>query len=127
MRRTPHRLRFGTALAAALRAEAAAERAEVSAFQAESASAGVGWEPDAPGDADAAPEPVRIGDTVLYNRATSDDDWLPMLVTHVIDADTVDGIVFSARPRAAGFDSERPYVIRLDCHRGTEYRDWQPR
>ena len=48
---------------------------------------------------------VRVGDTVMYRRATAADDWLPMMVTHVTDAATVSGVVMTAHPDRAGYRS----------------------
>lgn len=53
------------------------------------------------------------------------DHWLPFLITHVHDADTVSGVGFSGRPHDAGWN--RPYADFSRVQRGDGNRQWRPK
>lgn len=62
---------------------------------------------------------ARIG------TGSGEAEWLPFLITHVLDADeeTVSGVVFTAYPMRIGHS--RPAQVYADLPRGTETRNWR--
>ena len=66
--------------------------------------------------------PVEIGQTVQISCA---GEWLPMIVTHIIDDNYLSGVAFNARFNDKKFLWGRPYREFEGVFKGDGERHWR--